>query len=101
MTKETLRLSPPHRERSPEVPFCISGKGEAKSHGCPWLERSIPAILYKTLRDFVRLVRNNYVREHFYSSAILNALFIKLISRDGIDSFLASSGQRLITDKTS
>jgi hypothetical protein len=47
------------------VAFCISGKGKAKSHGCPWLKRSIPAILYKTLRDFVRRVRNNYVREHF------------------------------------
>ena len=49
--------------------FAYQGRGKAKSHGCPWLERSIPAILYKRLRDFVRLVRNNYVREHFLSKA--------------------------------
>jgi hypothetical protein len=55
--KKILRPSPPHSNKPPEVPFHHVGRPDnKKSHDYAWLCGN-PAIMIKTLDDFVHPVR--------------------------------------------
>ena len=60
--KKLLRLSPPHRVQSPEVPFCCNREGKKQKPRpwsmVAWLCGTIPAIVLIRLGDFVRPVRS-------------------------------------------
>ena len=81
VTKKVLRLSPPHRDQSPEVPFCYRYRdSNAKSHaGGVACEGMIAMIMIRMPKN-VRVVRNNFVRTLIVEIVSINsfeALFFK------------------------